>query len=282
MSCSRDSLMLVLGVLSAAAPLAEVVAAPVPLMLAQEYRGDIEIGDYWASEKLDGVRAWWDGKRLLTRGGYAVSVPDAFTHGWPDQPLDGELWLGRGRFAEVSALARAYEPDARAWREVRFMVFDLPAFPGSFGRRQAELRRRLENHANTRLQIVEQVRPGSREELELMLDRIVAAGGEGVMLHRDAALYRAGRSDELLKYKRHQDAEAIVIGYLPGEGKYNGLVGALLVEDDSGRRFRLGSGLDDADREAPPPLGARVTYRYNGLTVNGLPRFARYLRIRSD
>jgi len=59
-------------------------------------------------------------------------------------------------------------------------------------------------------------------------------------------------------------------------------VGALLVERPDGLRFRLGSGLDDAQRAAPPPIGSLVTYRHNGHTRNGVPRFARFLRVRAD
>ncbi|NVK42614.1 MAG: DNA ligase [Oceanospirillaceae bacterium] len=282
MTCSRNILYLLLGATAPLVPCEQLAAAPVPMMLAEDYRSDVDVGDFWVSEKLDGVRARWDGQRLLTRGGYPVEAPEWFTRGWPDDPLDGELWLGRGRFTELSALIRRYETDEGAWLGMRFMVFDLPGSAAAFGIRQAELRRLLADTASLWLQAVEQRRIANRLDLDRLLDRVVGGGGEGLMLHHDTALYQAGRSTDLLKYKPHQDAEAVVIGYSPGEGKYSGLVGALLVEDDNGRRFRLGSGLSDAERASPPPLGARVTYRFNGLTVNGLPRFARFLRVRSD
>lgn len=102
------------------------------------------------------------------------------------------------------------------------------------------------------------------------------------MLRRDDAPYRSGRSDDLLKLKSFEDAEARVIGHLPGRGKYAGQTGALLVETPSGQRFRLGSGLPDALRRAPPPIGSVVTYRHNGTHASGLPRFARFWRVRAD
>ena len=58
--------------------------------------------------------------------------------------------------------------------------------------------------------------------------------------------------------------------------------GALLMRTDSGAQFRIGSGLTDGQRAHPPAIGIRVTYRYNGLTVHGLPRFPRFLRIRDE
>jgi DNA ligase-1 len=73
-----------------------------------------------------------------------------------------------------------------------------------------------------------------------------------------------------------------VVDYSDGKGKYQGQVGALVVETGDGRRFKLGSGLSDSERADPPPLGSTVTYKYYGLTSTGLPRFASFLRIRND
>ena len=102
------------------------------------------------------------------------------------------------------------------------------------------------------------------------------------MLHRGASLYRAGRSDDLLKLKEHEDAEARVLAHLPGKGRHAGRMGALWVEMPTGQRFRLGAGFSDADRNHPPPVGAWVTYRFRGTHDGGLPRFASYLRVRED
>lgn len=269
------------GAVTALVPLA-VSAAPPALMLANDFHADIAIQNYLVSEKLDGIRAYWDGQQLLSRAGNPISAPAWFTRGWPARPMDGELWLGHGRFAELSGIVRSYRPDNRQWRKVRYMVFDLPAETSDFALRYAELQKRVKRLDRPWVVAVEQRRLTTLDALDTRLDRVSASGGEGLMLHRANSLYRAGRSEDLLKYKRFQDAEATVIGYEPGAGKYEGLVGALLVQDEQGRRFRLGSGLDDDERRTPPPLGSRVTYRYNGLTATGLPRFARFLRIRPD
>ncbi|WP_043113169.1 DNA ligase [Solimonas flava] len=262
------------------APVAFAAEAPALLLAKVYHDGDpIELPAYWVSEKLDGVRAYWDGARLWTRGGQPIVAPPGYTAGWPHEPLDGELWAGRGRFEAVSAAVRRYEPDARDWQPIRLMAFDLPAHPGDFDARLQALRRLLAAPPPT-LRAVEQFRVASHAALRARLDAIVAAGGEGLMLHRGDSRYAAGRSGDLLKYKPYDDAEATVVGYVPGKGKYAGLVGALEVEGDDGRRFRLGSGLRDAERRQPPPLGSRVTYAYNGLTEQGLPRFARFLRVR--
>lgn len=264
-----------------ALPLWADVGVPHQPMLASVYRGEASVSEYWVSEKLDGVRGHWDGTRLWTRSGYVIAAPTWFTETWPGTPMDGELWIDRGRFDEVSAIVRRTAAPDEAWRSVRFMVFDLPSHGGEFAERVRAMNA-LSGQAHHNLQPVRQFKVSGAEELDRRLAAVVAAGGEGLMLHHQAALYRSGRSDDLLKYKQYDDAEAWVVGYTRGKGKYAGKIGALIVEDDAGRRFRLGSGLSDAERDMPPALGSWVTYRYNGLTSTGLPRFARYMRIRHE
>ena len=132
------------------------------------------------------------------------------------------------------------------------------------------------------MQAVGQNKVASAAELQQILAQVVQAGGEGLMLHRADALYESGRSDTLLKLKPWLDAEAVVIAHLPGKGKYQGQLGALLVRAPDGREFRLGTGFSDAQRREPPPLGSTVTYRYRELTGKGLPRFASFLRQRQE
>ncbi|WP_084197038.1 DNA ligase [Solimonas soli] len=259
-------------------------AEPPALMLANVHHdGDtIDLAAYWVSEKLDGVRGYWDGHALWTRGGTRIAVPASFTAGWPATPLDGELWAGRGRFELASSVVRSDDADPQAWRALHFCVFDLPADAGTFDARLAKLRALFAHGLPPTLRLVEQFRVDTPQALRAKRDAVVAQGGEGLVLHRGDSRYRAERSDDLLKFKPYDDAEAVVVGYVPGQGKYAGLVGALEVQRADGRRFRIGSGLSDALRRTPPPLGSTITYRYDGETANGTPRFARFLRVRDE
>lgn len=251
-----------------------LVRAP---QLAGVYAGQIEPARCFVSEKYDGVRALWDGRVLRHRSGRTVSAPASLLASLPQAPLDGELWLGRGRFDELSARVRRAEPDERDWREVRYMVFDTPVGGVPFATRLERLAA-LAPSLPARVEVAPQWRIADRAELERALARTVAGGGEGLMLHVADALHEPGRSEALLKVKPHLDAEAVVVAHRAGTGKYRGVVGALEVESTEGRRFFIGSGLSDAMRGEPPAIGTTVTYRYRDLTSSGLPRFATYLR----
>ena len=262
---------------------APATAADAPaLLLAQVYRPGLDLQDYWVSEKYDGVRGYWDGQTLRTRGGEPVNAPAWFTAGWPGTALDGELWAGRGQFAQAQSTTRQQQASDEAWRAMRFMVFDLPAHPGNFDERLPTLQATVARIGQPWVVAVAQQRVASDATLQALLQRTVRGGGEGLMLHRGASLYRAGRSDDLIKVKTHDDTEARVVGHLPGQGKHAGRLGALLVEMPSGQRFKLGTGLSDAERGDPPPIGSWVTYRFRGTHDSGLPRFASFVRVRQD
>ena len=251
-------------------------------MLAGVYRPGIPLEGYWLSEKYDGLRAYWDGQRLRTRGGDALVTPAWFTAGWPTEPMDGELWAGRGRFEEALSTVRQQTPNDEAWRRIRFMVFDVPAHTAPFTDRIAAYHGLVSRIDQPWVRAVPQERVANHAALMTKLDRMVKDGGEGLMLHRGDAPYRAVRNDDLLKVKTHEDAEARVVGHLPGQGRHTGRLGALQVETPEGVRFRLGTGFTDAQREHPPALGEWVTYRYRGVSAKGVPRFASFLRVRPD
>jgi DNA ligase-1 len=251
------------------------------LMLADIYRQGIDISQYRVSEKLDGVRARWDGTHLISRGGNVFAAPEWFTKGFPVIPLDGELWMGRGRYEEVSAIVRTQQPHD-GWRNVRLMIFDLPAHGGTFDQRVIAMNRVMVESDSPYLATIEQQHVKSEEDLLKWVHTVVEQGGEGLILHRETAYYASGRSQDLLKFKLFTDAEATVIGYRPGKGQFAGQTGSLIVRTDQGVTFSIGSGLSHEQRRRPPPLQSRVTFRYQGLTKNGVPRFPVFLRIRDE
>jgi DNA ligase 1 len=161
-------------------------------------------------------------------------------------------------------------------------VFDLPTHPGVFTERLHAYQALVDGLGQAWVVAVPQERVADHAQLLRRLDQVVRAGGEGLMLHRGDAPYRAERNDDLLKLKTHEDAEARVTGYEPGRGKHLGRMGALVVETPQGLRFRIGSGFTDEQRRHPPPVGSWITYRFRGQHDSGLPRFATYVRVRTD
>lgn len=253
------------------------------IQLATEFSREkrIQISEFFVSEKLDGVRGYWDGKRLVTRQGNPILAPSWFTANFPSIPMDGELWIGRGQFEAISGLIRQTSPKENDWQNVRFMVFDLPQMQGSFEKRYRDMQTLIADKS-IYLQVVEQVSVESIEALYQKLDVLVAQGAEGIILHRRSALYTPGRNPNVMKLKPYLDAEAKVIGYIPGKGQFTGQMGALRVQTPDGRIFSIGTGFSLAERQHPPAIGTLITYKYLGTTANGLPRFASFLRIRTD
>ncbi len=257
------------------------------LQLANHYHSEITLNDYWVSEKLDGVRAYWNGKHFVSKQGHVYRAPEWFLAGLPDFPLDGELWLDRGRFDLLSGIVRKQQPLDEEWRLVTYQVFDLPDAGGDFDARLKLLKDYFQQHDTPPwLYLVPQFKVKDQADLNLLLKAVVDQNGEGLMLHKGVSHYHAGRDDDLLKLKTYQDAEAIVLKYLPGKGKNADKVGSLLVkalnQEQAGKVFKIGGGLSDAERENPPPLNSVITYKYFGLTSNGLPRFASFMRIRKN
>ncbi len=248
------------------------------LPLAQEWVPGTDPAGWLVSEKFDGVRALWDGRQLWFRSGRPISAPAWFTARLPAMPLDGELWLARGGFETLSGIVRSRRPDDAAWQRLSYQVFELPGAGGTFAERAARLQQIAAAQGFAPLQAVAQQPVADAAALQRRLDAVVAAGGEGLVLHQSLAPEVSGRTPWLCKFKPQQDAEAVVVEHLPGRGRLAGQTGALLVQADDGRRFQLGSGLSDAQRAAPPAIGSRVTYAFQGLTAQGLPRFASFVR----
>jgi DNA ligase 1 len=250
------------------------------ILLANVLSADIDVTQYLVSEKYDGVRAIWDGRVLKFRSGRVVNAPAWFIAKLPSQSLDGELWLAREKFEQLSGIVRKTDPVDEEWRQLKYMIFELPDGAGTFTERAARIREIIDAAKFPQLVAVAQTPVASRAALQQRFDKIVADGAEGLMLHLASAPYSTGRSDVLLKLKPLLDTEAKVVEYVPGKGKYKGMMGALRVEMPDGRRFNIGTGFTDSVRKNPPPVGTTITYTYPGLTKSGLPRFAAYLRVR--
>ena len=251
------------------------------LQLATKYQKSTAITDYWVSEKLDGVRGYWTGKQLLTRSGNVLSPPEWFVEHWPKVAMGGELWSGRGQFEQISACVRRKLSDGACWKNLKFMIFDLPQQTNNFTDRIATMKQLTQDNRSKYLAMIQQQKVANNIDLYAWLDRVVDNNGEGLMLHLASATYQSGRSKNLLKLKKHLDAEAVVIGHSAGKGKYKGLLGALLVKTAEGVIFKVGTGLSDQQRKVAPKIGSVITYKYIGKTQRGVPRFASFLRIKN-
>ena len=269
--------------------------AKFELLKLSEYKGQ-NVGGWLASEKLDGVRAYWDGRNLLSRNGKIIAAPGDWSTYFPPFALDGELYTARGEFEKIQSTVMDKTPSVTAWSEIKFHVFDVPEASGGLLERLGELEKFIAKNpqAGQNLKIIKQVKVKDNAEFEAFAEAIIARGGEGAVVREPNAPYERKRSKNALKYKKFKDAECEVTAINAGTGKYAGLMGSVtckalsaagLNSDEqiaSGVKFKIGSGFSDEERANSPKIGSIITYKYQNLTAKGVPRFPVFLRVRED
>ncbi|MBA3396408.1 MAG: DNA ligase [Deltaproteobacteria bacterium] len=252
-----------------------------PVLLAHKWELEHDPTGWWMSEKLDGIRAYWDGEAFVSRLGNKFFAPDWFVADLPADTLDGELWVGRKMFQKTTSIVRSGAA-GQEWRNVHYVVFDAPNAKGGFEERLAHAQHVLTRAAAPHARPLDHVRCEGFAHLKDELARVEALGGEGLMLRRPGSNYEIGRSTSLLKVKTFHDAEARVVGHAPGAGKHKGRLGALICELPGKVRFNVGTGFTDLERQAPPAIGSIITFRYQELSDDGVPRFPSYVGERVD
>jgi DNA ligase-1 len=251
------------------------------MMLPQVDDGEGDISGWWMSEKLDGVRGYWDGKRLWSKNGLLFEPPVAFVAGLPEFALEGELWGGRKKFEQTASIVSKASPHD-GWLQLQFAIFDVPEARGPFSERIARAIEWFARHPSKYAFVIPQQPGVDRVQMQQELARVTDLGGEGLIVRNPMAPYAAGRNPTILKVKKYEDAEVVVVGHMPGQGENLGRLGSLLVELEDGTRFKIGTGFSAAQRDNPPQLGAVVTFKYYGFYLSGIPKFPSFLRIRGD
>ena len=249
------------------------------VMAASNWKPGMAVSGWWMSEKLDGVRGCWNGEKLISKSGKPLGAPPGFTKGFPDFPLDGELWMGRKKFSQLMAIVQSKNP-GNQWEKIGYHIFDVPRENLGFEQRMDLAREWFSRHPLPHVHIIPQIRCKDGAHLQQRLKFVENLGGEGLMLRRPGSLYQTGRSRDILKVKTFHDAEAVVTGHRPGKGRHQGRMGALEVVLPNGITFAIGTGFTDAQRENPPPIGTTITFKYKEINPSGIPRFASFLRVK--
>jgi len=247
-------------------------------MLLNEY-SDENLTGWYMSEKLDGVRAIWDGESLKSRSGYKFATPSWFIADFPSEHLDGELFTKRGDFQNISSItSKLSEHDG--WKEVKFHIFDMPKMDADFSVKYEK----MQEIAKTSkfIEVIPQIVAKDNDEVFKFLDEVIEKGGEGVVAREPSLIYENKRSSKILKIKKFKDAECIVVAINEGKGKFAGMMGSVDCRNENGVIFKIGSGFNDVDRKNPPKIGQTITYKYQELTKDGKPRFPVFLRIRDE
>jgi len=229
------------------------------------------------SEKLDGVRAYWNGKNLISRGGNIIHAPKWFTKEYPPFEIDGELWSKRGDFENIVSIVRDKTPSSE-WKQIKHYIFEVPHAKGGLFERLAKVKA----YEGNIIKIIPQIKVKNKAHLQKFLEEIEKKGGEGVVVRDPNAPYIAKRTSKVLKVKSFKDAECEVISHIKGRGKYQNMLGSIECKMDNGVIFKIGSGFSDKERNNPPAIGSVVTFKYKEFTKYGKPRFPVFLRVRGE
>ncbi len=250
--------------------------ANAQVMLLKTYNNQ-NIDGWVMSEKLDGVRGFWNGKDLISRQGYSFQAPDFFIKNFPSFAIDGEIYNKRENFDEISSIVRGSNKDK--WQTLKLYVFDVPNASGDLFARLRKLELYLQKHPNPYITIIKQIPIQDKNHLNQFFNHIKSLKGEGVVVRNPKSPYINGRSSQILKMKVVDDDECTVIAHIEGKGKYSGKLGSVICKNQYGE-FRIGSGFSDKERENPPKIGESITYKYRGFTSKGKPKFATFSRVR--
>ena len=245
------------------------------------YTGQEEITGWVMSEKLDGIRGYWDGKKIMTRKGLPLNPPPWFIRNFPPFELDGELWSKRGDFEFIQSTVLDKNP-GKTWKDITYNIFEVPNGKGNFFLRLDKAKKWFETHRNDYIRLIPQIKIKDKSDLNRFLNEIEGKGGEGAIVKNPEMPYHTGRSSHILKIKNFSDMEGVVIGINKGKGKYKNSMGSLSLKLKNGTVFKLGTGFTDQIRKNPPTAGTIITFKYYGFTKNGKPKFASYLRERKD
>lgn len=256
-------------------------AETLHLQKARSYTGDEDITGWVMSEKLDGIRGYWDGSRLLTRKGLPLHPPPWFIKNFPAFELDGELWSKQGEYEFIQSVVLDAEPGS-GWEKINYHIFEVPNQKGPFFQRLDRARKWFGAHPNPHIRVIPQTLVQTGSDLDRFVIDVESRGGEGVILKNPNMPYHTGRSTHVLKVKKARDMEGLVIGINKGKGKYENAMGSLTLKLENGVIFKLGTGFTDMVRNNPPAVGTTVTFKYHGLSKKGVPKFASFLRVRAD
>ena len=244
------------------------------LFLLKTYSEDMNVTGWVMSEKLDGVRAFWDGEKLISRSGRIFNAPSSFTCEFPSFALDGELWISRGNFEHIVSITNTRSSNSR-WEELTYNVFEVPNQEGDLLERLSKVK----PFVSKTLRVIKQIKVRSQDDVKVYFDAIIEQGGEGIVLRNYHVPYYVGRNKKSLKYKPFFDAECTVVSILEGKGKYKNLMGALSCKYN-GKLIKIGSGFSDDERKKPPKIGTLITFKYYGFTRLGNPKYSVFLRVR--
>lgn len=224
------------------------LTTPPKLMLFSHNNKHTNRSWLW-SEKYDGVRAKWDGKNLITRGGLILDIPFDLPL---NHELDGELFAGYNTRQSVIECMYA-DSKSSCWDHVVFKVFDIPSIQRPFEARYDELKKLAKTLPD--ISVVKQSQLDEHETFGSILSTVVNKGGEGLIIRDPLHYPYTGRNIKKgVKYKPAICGEGIV------KGKNS-------IQEDGNESVFYAVTPDEAN------IGDNVVFTFSGRTKTGKPEY---------
>lgn len=258
------------------------ISFALDLQKAKTYDKSQKIKNWMMSEKLDGIRAYWNGKNLISKNGNIIFAPKYFIKDFPNFELDGELWTKRNDFENIQSIVLDKTP-SKHWKQITYNIFEVPNAKGDFLTRLEKIKNWQKKNKNEYIKIIKQIRCKNKAHLDQYLNELIKKQAEGIILKNPNLDYFTGRSSNVLKVKKFNDMEGEVIGInynenTPEKSKFK----SLKLKLKNGVIFNLGNGFSKQERINHPKIADIVTFKYYNLTKFGKPKFASFLRIRKN
>lgn len=237
-----------------------------------------KINNWIMSEKLDGIRAYWNGKKLLSKNGNKIYIPKELIKNYPSFHLDGELWTKRNDFENIQSIVLDKTP-TKKWKEITYNIFEVPNQKGNFNQRIKVLKDWIKTNKNTNIRVIRQVKCKNKKHLNSYLKTLLDKKAEGVIIKNPNISYFTGRNKNILKVKKFKDMEGKVIAI---NYNINNKFKSLKILLKNNIEFNLGGGFTNEEKINHPKIGDTVTFKYYGLTKYKKPKFASFLRIRKE
>lgn len=280
----------------------------VNVMLANKYKDDmIKKWPVAVQRKLNGVRARFTRENGLIKcysrknneypwlGHIKRELEELFKYLPPNNDLDGEIYNHDMTFEEITSAVKTKNFEHSDNKRLIYYIFDLIDPMMTYDVRYKTLQGAFSKYSSNNVKLLSVEYLNSHQEILQKHNEYVSEGYEGIIIRKifnegmnkrdkSSALYKFGRTNNILKYKEFIDEEGTIVDIEEAKGTEKGAADLVIV-DKRGCKFpvRMKGSIDrrkDWFQHPEKVLNKPLTFRYFSRTSKGMPLFPVGVEIR--